>query len=243
MLIKPIKTRVFKPKNNLLKFINQHVKKLKNGDVLVITSKIVSLAQGRVKKTINNKTRERLIKQESQFIMRGVRTWLTVKDGVVMTSAGVDRSNGNGQIILLPKNSFAVAQKIRLALLKKFKLKNLGVLITDSRSLPLRAGSLAVAMGYAGFKGLVPKKGSYDMFKQPLKTTRINIGDSLATAAVLAMGETNEQTPLAIVNGAPIIFTDKKINRRELIINPLHDNFKPFFDKLSTSRKLKKLLN
>ena len=231
MEIKAIKTRVFKENEDLIEFIFKYVKKLPERSVLVITSKIVSLAEGRVVPSGNEKEKERLIKKESEFSLKTKLTWLTIKSGMVMSSAGIDESNADGKMILLPKNTFRSAEFIRKDLRKKFKVKKLGVLITDSRIFPLRAGIVGVALGYAGFKGIRDYRKTKDIFGRILKMSRTDIADSLATAAVLCMGEGKEQQPIALVTDAPVDFTEK-VNRKELLMNPKEDLYLPLFRRI-----------
>ena len=130
MKIKPIRTKVFKKGQNLIKFLLQYIV-AKENSVVVVTSKIVALAEERV---VAAKNKEKLVRQESDFYLN-VKTWFTMKDGMVMPKAGIDESNANGKLILLPKDSFKSAENIRKSLQKKFKIKNLGILITDSGEL------------------------------------------------------------------------------------------------------------
>jgi coenzyme F420-0:L-glutamate ligase len=233
MQVSPIKTTVFKENENLVDFVFKYIQKPKEGSVVAVTSKIVALAEGRTVVLKDKKQKERLIQQESQFSLKTKHAWLTIKDGMVMASAGIDESNAGDKMVLLPKDSFASAQAIRIALKKKFKLKNIGVLITDSRVFPLRAGVVGAALGYAGFKGGRNYIGKKDIFGKKLKITKTNIADCLATAAVLCMGEGSEQQPLGIINDAPVEFTEK-VNKKELNIAlkddlyiPMLKNFKP----------------
>ncbi|HEU0085974.1 MAG TPA: coenzyme F420-0:L-glutamate ligase [Candidatus Paceibacterota bacterium] len=235
MKIQPIKTRVFKENESLLDFIQKYVKKLPEKSVVVVTSKIVALSEGRTLIYKSKKDKERIIKQESSFAIKTKYTWLTIKEGTVMASAGVDESNADGKLILLPKNSFHSADQIRKELKKIFKVKDLGVLITDSRLLPLRAGAVGVALGYAGFKGIRSYIGKKDIFGKKLKVSRTDVADSLATSAVLSMGEGREQQPLALVLDAPIEFCDK-INNKELLIDPREDIYQPLFEKIKKIR-------
>lgn len=235
MQIKAIKTKVFRENEDLLSFILKYVKNLKEDSILVVTSKIVALSEGRTA-LINlsiphDKMREKIIKAESEYMLRTKYTWLTIKDGMVMSSAGIDESNADGKIILLPKNSFKTAEMIRTKLLKKFKIKNLGVLITDSRLFPLRAGIVGAAIGYAGFKGVRDYRGTPDIFGRILKLSRTDVADSLATAAVLSMGEGKEQKPLALITNAPVEFV-AKINKKELMVDPREDLYQPLFEKI-----------
>ena len=201
----------------------------------MITQKIISLSERRVRKVINEREREELIKRESDFAMKTKYTWLTIKDGAVMASAGVDESNADGKIILLPRDSFVSALRIRRALQKIYKVKKFGVLITDSRILPLRAGIVGVALGYAGFKGVRDYRGKKDIFGRVLKFSKTDVADSLATAAVLTMGEGAERRPLALITGAPVEFVNK-VNRRELYIDPREDLYQPILEKIKKIR-------
>ena len=228
MKITPIKTRIFREDENLLKFILKYIKRIPENSVLVITSKIVALSEGRVVEFKNKKQKIRLIKKESDFALKTKYVWLTIKDGMVMANAGVDESNADGKIILLPKDSFQSADLIRKKLKKIFKLKKLGVLITDSRVFPLRAGTVGVALGYAGFKGVRDYRDTPDIFGRILKMSRTDVADSLATSAVLSMGEGKEQQPLALISDAPALFVDK-IDKKELLIDPKEDLYLPIF--------------
>jgi len=232
MQIKAIKTRIFRENEDLFSFILKYVKNLKENSVLVITSKIVALGEGRTVLYQNEKQKAKLIREESDLAIQTFHTWLTIKDGVLMSSAGIDVSNANGKIILLPKDSFKTAASIRAKLSKKFHIKNLGVLIVDSRLFPLRAGVVGFALGYAGFAGIKNYIGTKDLFGRRFKMCRANIADDLATGAVLCMGEGKEQQPLAIITDAPVMFTNK-VNKKELIINPKVDIYAPLFNKLN----------
>jgi len=228
MKIQAIKTRIFKPGEKLLPFIESYVPAIKEKAILVVTSKIVALAEGRIIKKFDEKTKLAIIKRESDFVLPTKFVYLTIKDGVIMANAGIDESNADGQIILLPKDSFKAANEIRNYFRKKYQLKNLGVIITDSRCLPLRAGIVGVALGYAGFKGLKDYRQRRDIFNRPFKYSRVDVADSLATAAVLCMGEGSEKQPLAIISGAPVQYADR-INKNELKIDIKEDLYGPMF--------------
>lgn len=230
MEIKTIKTRVFEENEDLLSFILKYVKKVSENSVLIVTSKVVALAEGRTALYRNEKEKVKLIKEESSFAFKTKykNTWLTIKDGMVLASAGIDESNAKGKLILLPKDSFKTAEFLRKKIMQKFHLKNFGVLITDSRLLPLRAGAVGVALGYAGFLGIRNYVGEKDIFGRVLKMSKTDVADSLATSAVLCMGEGREQQPLALIEGAPVKFA-KNVDKNELVINPLDDLYQPFF--------------
>ncbi|MFA6514166.1 MAG: coenzyme F420-0:L-glutamate ligase [Patescibacteria group bacterium] len=228
MKIKAFKTKIFKPNENLISFIEQYLPKISERSILIVTSKIVALAEGRFVKYTNKKDKERIIKAESEFTLKTKYVFLTIKNGEAMANAGIDESNANGNLILLPLDSFKSAVKIRKYFCAKYKLKELGVIITDSRCLPLRAGVVGVATGYAGFKGLKKYYGKRDIFKRPFVYERVDVVDSLATAAVFCMGEGNEQKPLALIKEAPVEYTER-INKNELKIDIKEDMYGPLF--------------
>jgi len=231
MQVKAIKTAIFKENEDLVHFILRYIPKVKEGSVLVVTSKIVALSEGRTALIKNSKTKEELIRKESEIAIPSKYVWLTIKDGVVMASAGIDESNANGKLILLPKDSFKSAESLRTLLKKKYNLKNLGVLITDSRTVPMRLGIIGMAVGYAGFKGLKDYRKSADIFGRKFKFSRTDVADSLSASSVLLMGEGNEQKPLAIIESAPVEFCDK-VSKKELYIRPEDDMYRSLFLKL-----------
>jgi len=231
MRIFAVQTRVYTERENLVAFVKLHIPRLKNSSILVVTSKIVALAEGAVVQATNARAKEAIIRAESEWQLQAKYGKLTLKDGLLMWNAGIDESNAKGNIILLPKDSFKSAQRLLRKLKQLYKVKLMGVVITDSRIMPLRAGVVGVALGYAGFKGLRDYRGKEDIFGRKLKFTQTDIADSLATAAVLVMGEGKEQRPLCVIEDAPVEFSEKT-NRRELIIEPKDDMYHPLFGKM-----------
>lgn len=231
MITLPIKTRIFREGDNLFEFVTDHLEEIHERSVLVITSKIVALAEKRTANAENNKTKEELIHSESEFAIPTKYAWLTIKDGIVMASAGIDESNANGKLILLPKNSFRVAHSLRSTLRKHYHIKHLGLLITDSRTAPFRAGVTGIALGYAGFRGIKDYRDTSDIFGRRFKFSRTDVADSLAAAAVLVMGEGDERQPLALVEKAPVEFCNR-VHRKELFIDIREDMYRPLFSAL-----------
>nr|AIA17526.1 F420-0:Gamma-glutamyl ligase [uncultured bacterium] len=209
-------------------FIPEHIPSLTDGSVLVVTSKIVALAEERTAKVEDH---EKLIRSESDLAIRTKYNWLTLKDGMVMSSAGIDESNANGKLILLPKDSFKAAEMLRYSLMARYRLTKLGVIITDSRVFPLRVGAMGAAIGYAGFHGLKDYRGTPDIFGRKIQITRSNVPDALAAAAVHLMGEGSEQRPLCVIEDAQVEFSDS-VDRNELRISAADDLYKPLFDTL-----------
>ncbi|NSM56643.1 putative folate metabolism gamma-glutamate ligase [Wolbachia endosymbiont of Atemnus politus] len=185
----------------LEKILDHHVSKLLREEVvLAITSKIISVCQKQVVyKTACSK--EELVRREADAIVDvgSCSVCLTMKDDILIPSAGIDESNGDGMYILYPKDVQKTAMSVWSYLRIKHCIKHLGVLITDSNITPMRRGVTGIALGWCGFKPLYSYVGKSDLYSKPLKVTQTNLLDALATSAVLVMGEGAEQTPMAII--------------------------------------------
>lgn len=231
----PIKTRaILPPKDNIYSVFDKYLPKLKNGDVLLITSKILAIHQGRCiqVKPGDREQKDRLIMKEAEkFISRrrvpGHYAILTIKNHTLIASSGIDESNSNGYYVLWPKNINSEAKKIWKYLRRKNKIKNLGIIITDSHTIPLRRGTMGVSIGFFGIKPVKDLRGHPDIFGKKLKISRTNTVDALAAAGVMLMGEANEQTPLLIIRGAKFLeFTNKNLYN-DLIISENEDLYRP----------------
>ena len=180
---------------------------------------------------VDGPAKEQLIQNESQSVVPTEQVYLTIKDGLFMANAGIDESNADNKIVLLPNNSFQSAELIRNYFQNKYQLKELGVVITDSHCLPLRAGVIAVSLGYAGFSGIKDYSGQSDLFSRPFKFSKVDVADSLATAAALCMGEGDESQPLAIISGAPIKYCNQ-VDRGELVMDSESDMYRPLIKEI-----------
>lgn len=229
MVIAPIKTRVFKAGEDLADFIIEHIQKPQEKSILVITSKIAALAENRVVPYESQEQKVELMKKEATDVIRTQYTWLTMKDGMLISSAGIDESNADGHLVLLPTDSFKVAYDIREKLKQHFGLKDFGTIVTDSRIMPLRKGTLGAAYGYAGFKALKSYVGEEDIFGRRLKREKMNIPDALASAAVVTMGEGAEQQPLAMISEFDAEFSDEKADKNELVVPIEDDKYGPMY--------------
>ena len=233
MEIIPIKTRVMNPpKDDLYDVLDNFCPPLKEGDVFLVTSKILSIHQGRCVPMSSIKDKDDLIKKEAEiFIPReecpGEYAILTLKESTLIPSAGVDESNANDYYVLWPENSAKEAEKICGYLKKKFSLKKLAVIITDSHILPMRRGVLGISIGAYGLEPLKDYREEKDIFGRIIEMTQVNIVDALATMGVLLMGEGAEQKPLAIIRGVDLVkFTDQE-NYKDLVIPVKEDIFYP----------------
>jgi|SRR5581483_8272216 len=219
MIVKPIKTHKITQKDNLEAILDKYLPKIGEETIVVVTSKIVSICEGRIV-PIEGSDKNELIKEESEFYLPKGGTYdltLTVNQNSLRVGAGVDESNGNGFYILFPKDPQKSANRIRDYLKKKFNIKKIGVLLTDSRTKPLRWGITGEMLSHSGFKAINNKIGKLDLFGRKLKMTQINVADELSDAAAAVMGESDEQTPLAIITDIPFVsFQDHNPTKEEL---------------------------
>lgn len=220
---------------SLESLLDKHVAKLEENSVVAITSKIVSLCQGSTVK-LNDITKDELIKRESQYYLPAeLSTYgnhFTITGDTLILMAGVDESNADGCYVLWPKDPQKTANDIRRYLKQRFNLNNIGVLITDSACRPLRRGAGGIDLAHSGFKALKDYKGTSDLFDRPYKVTESTISGGLAAAAVVVMGEGNEQTPLCILSALDFVeFQDRDPDQEELDYLHLtiqNDLFAPF---------------
>lgn len=222
MQVQAIKTHRITPREqSVFAILDAYLPTLHAGTVVAITSKIIALCQGRVV-PIGTVEKHTLIAQEAEYFLppdpqRRYRLTLTIKHGLLIPTAGIDESNGDGFYVLWPHAPQQTANELRAYLQHRFGCRHLGVIITDSRTVPLRRGVTGMALAYSGFRALNSYVGTVDLFGRPLKMTHVNVVDALAAAAVLVMGEGSEQTPLAVVRDLPFVaFQDRDPSLEEL---------------------------
>ena len=177
---------------------------LRDGDIVVITSKIVAKAQGRIQLGAD---REEAITQETARVVatkstpRGTTRIVQTHDGLVLAAAGVDASNiAEGYVALLPHDPNGVAEQIRLRLVEDTGMQ-LGVIITDTMGRPWRLGVTDVAVGAAGIVVLDDYTGRVDTYGRTLEMTMVAIADELASAAELTQPKIGG-APISIIRGA-----------------------------------------
>lgn len=221
MKIQAIKTTPIRAsQHSMLEVLNSFIPGLVEGSIVAITSKIISLCEGNVVKA-GAKDKHDLIKKESEmYIDSSTNSYgvsLTIKNNILIASAGIDESNGDGYYILWPKDPQKSANEIREYLSKKYSLKNFGIIITDSKTTPLRWGTTGICIAYSGFNALKDYRDKPDIFERKMLYTQANIADGLAASAVLVMGEGNEQTPLALIEHIPFVeFQNRNPTAEEL---------------------------
>ncbi len=207
---------------------------LRDGDIVAISSKVVSIDEGRTV-PIEGNDKEALILKEADWYMKAPRTsrWrsrFTIAKGTMVGSAGIDESNGSGSYVLYPKDPFKSARRLRAWLMKQYGVKELGVIITDSTSLPLRRGAIGFALSWDGIDPLRDYRGTPDIFGRLIRIELANLIDALAAASVLEMGEGNEQMPVAVIRDAKnIVLKNRSKRKDQLIVEPENDVFAPLF--------------
>ena len=175
---------------------------LQNGDVVVVTQKIVSKAEGRLEKVNGDEERLRLIERESVRVLRR-RDELVISEtaqGFVCANAGVDLSNvDDGIAALLPVDADRSARHIRDALAARTGV-TVAVVVSDTFGRPWRRGLVDVALGSAGVAAIVDLRGTEDTRGRTLQATEVAVADELASAAELVMGKARD-VPVAVVRG------------------------------------------
>ena len=213
---------IVKPQDDLTELIiialQDSELELRNGDILVITSKIVSLSENRVVKASDIEPTQRaldiaiendfdpvhveLALRESTDIIqtRGVLITET-HSGLVCNFSGIDKSNAQeGTYILLPEDSDASAHRLRDSLMKSTE-KDLAIIISDTQGRPWRKGSVNVSIGCAGISPFKYNKGKRDLYGRILKRSTVCQVDEIAMLAEPLMGQAGQQTPVVIVRG------------------------------------------
>ena len=202
---------------------------LQDGDILAITSKIVSKAEGR---TVRAPAREDAITAETVRVVAtrahpgGLTRIVENRLGLVMAAAGVDSSNTpEGTVLLLPEDPDATALRLAQALRDRFDAA-IGVVITDTLGRPWRVGQTDAAIGAAGIRVLDDLRGSTDANGRPLEVTAPAIADEIAAAADLVKGKA-ANLPVALIRGVGqfVVGLDAP-GARSLVRDAEHDMFR-----------------
>jgi coenzyme F420-0:L-glutamate ligase / coenzyme F420-1:gamma-L-glutamate ligase len=210
---------------------------LRADDVLVVAQKIVSKAEGRLVTLASVVPGARaqelaavtgkdarlieLILAESTEVLRAARDVLIVRHrlGFVMANAGIDRSNlaagtADGDVLLLPQDPDGSAAALRASLNSRLGVAP-GLIISDSFGRPWRRGVVNIALGAAGIPALLDRRGESDRAGRRLEVTEVALGDALAAAAGLVMGEAAEGVPAVLIRGCT--FTAGAVSAQSLI--------------------------
>jgi coenzyme F420-0:L-glutamate ligase/coenzyme F420-1:gamma-L-glutamate ligase len=221
---------------------------LQDGDVIVVGQKIVSKAEGRLRnlgdvipgeaarrlaaETDKDSRLVELVLAESRRVLR-TRPGLIIVEhrlGFICANAGIDHSNvagedvgGEAWVLLLPEDPDASARRLRERLIEASGAK-VAVLIIDSHGRAWRMGTVGVVIGAAGFPCLLDQRGSPDLFGYRLRVTEVGLGDELAAAASMLMGQAAEGRPVIHVRG--LTYPDRDGSLAELIRPAEEDLFR-----------------
>ncbi len=215
------------------------------GDVLVVAQKIVSKAEGRLVRlsevvpspraqelariTGKDPRLVEVILWDTAEVLRARPGLIIVEHrlGFICANAGVDRSNvapeGEDVALRLPEDPDASARRIREGLRRRFGVE-IGVVIADSHGRAHRKGVIGVAIGVSGLPALEDWRGRRDLFGYTLQHTEVALGDLLASAATLLLGQAAEGIPAALIRGVP--FTPREGSARELVRERAFDLFR-----------------
>ena len=175
---------------------------LKDQDVVVVTHKIVSKAEGKLVAVADEHSYRTLVENEADAILRrrGDLVITRTKHGFICANAGIDRSNvTESMATLLPDRPDRSAHSLRMAL-QHWSKKRLAVVVTDTFGRPWRRGLTDVAIGISGIPALIDLRGTSDMYGRSLEVTEIALVDEIASAADLVMGKASG-IPAAVVRG------------------------------------------
>ena len=236
----PLKVRVKRSRFNIYQAITEALKEqgeeILDDDILVISSKFIAMSEGRVINLDSVKPSPEavrlsnaahipsglaeLILREADRVYSTLPSFvLTIKYGMVVPNAGIDRSNVEpGSAILYPRDPVASAEKIRLQILTNLG-KRVGVVVTDSRLMPTRVGTTGIAVAVAGFEAVSDERGKSDLFGNIMRVTKRALADDISAGASLVMGETSESIPVVIVRGSGLTIIDRPIELEDLVID------------------------
>jgi coenzyme F420-0:L-glutamate ligase / coenzyme F420-1:gamma-L-glutamate ligase len=230
-MVYPIESRLVRPGDSIPELFFEALARkrmsLKTGDMVAVSSKIVGIAENRIRLLRNIRPGSeatrlshkysidpafvQAVADEADTVIGGVKgTLLTVKNGDAVANAGIDRKNApDGAVVLWPRNPDLSAKKIRASIRRRTR-RNVGVVIVDSRVSPLRLGTTGFAIGCAGFEPVEDMRGTKDLFGRSIEITVRAIADGIAASAQLVMGEASDRIPFAIIRDSPISFSDKQ---------------------------------
>lgn len=239
MRLYAVNTGVIRVGDNLvdvvLKALTEQNLLLEGNDVLVFASKIVAHAQGRIVRLVDVKPSKKavelaekfsirselaeLILREAEIVYGGVeKAVLTLKNHVLAVNAGIDNKNAPLDcVVLWPTNIKETVKQLREELLHKTGRK-VAVMIIDSGLIPLRKGTMGLALAVAGFKPIEDYRKRRDLYGKEIVITQHAVAEDLASAAHLLMGEASEGTPVVLVKGAPVTFDDEVYGPEDLAL-------------------------
>ena len=225
----PVKTRTMQPpQDDLFALLNESLTDVQERDVILITSKVVGIHQGRCV-PIDGTDKIELIKQEADYLFDDVDSPfpITLKYNGFSVAGGIDASNSGDYYSLLPERPYDAAEAIWQHLRTQFSVSEVGVVITDSFVQPMRAGVVGTTIGFWGLHPVESHRGKEDLFGNKIKFSATNIVDSLAAGSAAVSGESGESTPVIIVRDVPNVDFTSHDTRHELLKGKREDIYYP----------------
>ena len=208
--------------DDLAGLLAEHVGSLVDGDIVVVSSKVVSKAEGRAVRGVPRAT---VIATETDEVVarRGDLTIARTRHGLVLAAAGVDVSNVEpGTVLPLPVDPDASARRLRHRV-AALTGRTVGVVVTDTAGRPWRLGQTDIAIGVAGVKPSVDLAGTPDLYGTELRVTCPAVADEVAGAAELVMGKASG-TPFAVVRGLADLVTADDGPGAAALVRPVADD-------------------
>ena len=246
MRIRGVKTRLLHANEiPLVDLFQESLPRLKERSIIAISSKAIALCEGRVASKEHVSKRELIEREADWYTPEGFSEYgynFTIVNNTLIAAAGIDESNADNSFVLWPENPQQTANEISDFLRTQFKLEELGVIITDSSSMPpMRRGAMGIMLAHSGFRAVTSLVQTKDLFGRPFQVESAAIGSGLAAAANVVMGEGVERTPIAIISDVPFVtFQNRHPNQEELsavYIPPEDDLYAPFLLSAPWQRK------
>lgn len=235
MIVYSLKSDLVSPGDKIIDVLSKTLAKtrirLRNKDIVAVSSKIISICENQIKSLDSvpptpkaailglrysmNPRFVQIILDEADQVVGGVRgALLTLKNGDAVANAGVDQKNApRKSAVLWPRRPDATARKLRAAIKRRFG-KDVGIAIVDSRVTPLRLGTTGISIGVAGFHPTRDLRGVSDLSSRKILITVQSIADGIAAASQLVMGEAAERRPFVLLRDVPASFASGRGTRK-----------------------------
>lgn len=237
MNITTVKTRLIRAgEDTIEQIISDHINSIEEDSILVVSSKVIALCQNRVVDKAGISKTDLIKQQADYYTPDGFNKYgfnFSIVNNTFIPSAGIDESNVDNAFVLWPEKPQETANEIRAFLCQRYRIKNVGVIITDSTCMPpMRAGTIGIMLAHSGFTAVKQLAGTKDLFGRTFEVSKSAIGGGLAAAANVVMGEGTEQTPLALISDIPFVdFQQRNPTTEEIdttYISPEIDLYAPF---------------
>lgn len=206
MKVTAYRSKIIQPQDSLEQLLAETIPSIPERSVVAIVSKAFSFSENRFaqKQTGSVAEKHDLAKQESEYYLDAslsrYNLLFTIIKNWMWVNAGIDESNSDSQYTLWPQDPQKSVNKIWKFIKEHYGVKEVGVIMTDSKSIPLNWGVTGLALAHCGFYPLKDYRGTKDIFGRTMQMEQLSISQSIAAAACLEMGEGNERRPFAVAS-------------------------------------------